>query len=225
MEEEDLGDSGEPWDFNENKNYVSIQAFDGLDYKVWDHGSENIKKEVANTLAQVRKDVNTILVYIMKNPQLWTDKPIAFGIYHTFDIHIPCWSDNMDSILKIKNPMKLINDSCIKMGKLFNYQEMKPDYKNIIGLNKPKKKITIEADYHGKVINYEIAEKRSIFLTIRNMKSDKLHNYSTILDLAIHELTHTTCIDVKWKKDNHLPPYQSYHTLVRKWARECGILK
>jgi hypothetical protein len=221
----DLGDSGEFWDFNENTNYITIRASDGLDYKVWNHGSESVKKEVANTLAQVRKDINTILVHIMKNPQLWTSKPIAFGIYHTFDIHIPCWSDNMDSILKIKNPMKLINDSCIKMGNLFNYQEMKPDYQNIIGLNKPKKIINIETDYRGKVIDYEIAEKRSIFLTVRNMKSDKLHNYSTILDLAIHELTHTTCNDVRWKKDNHLPPYQSYHTLMRKWAREGGILK
>jgi len=221
---DDLGDSGEFWDFNENTNYISITASDGLDYKVWDYGSESIKQEVADTLAHVRKDINTILIYIMKNPQLWTCKPIAFGIYHTFDIHIPCWPDNIDSIIKSKNPMKLINDSCIQMGKLFNYQEMKPDYHNIIGLNKPKKIISIEAEYRGKVVEYEIAEKRSIFLTVRNMKSGKLHNYSTILDLAIHELTHTTCNDVRWKKDNHLPPYQSYHTLMRKWARECRIL-
>jgi hypothetical protein len=221
----DLGDSGEFWDFNENTNYSTITAYDGLDYKVWDHGDESIKKEVANTLARVRKDINTILVHIMKNPQLWISKPIAFGIYHTFDIHIPCWLDNMDSILKSNNPYTLINNLCKNMDKIFNYQEMKPDYQNIIGLNKPKKIITIEADYHGKVIDYEIAEKRSIFLTVRNMKSNKLHNYSTILDLAIHELTHTTCNDVRWKKDNHLPPYQSYHTLMRKWARECGILK
>jgi len=112
----------------------------------------------------------------------------------------------------------------MKLNQLFNYQEMKPDYQNIIGLNKPKKIVTIETEYRGKVIDYEIAEKRSIFLTVRNMKSNQIHNYSTILDLAIHELTHTTCNDVRWKKDNHLPPYQSYHTLMRKWARECGIL-
>ena len=220
----DLGDSGEFWDFNENTDYIKITASDGLVYKVWDYGSESIKQEVADTLARVRKDINTILIYIMKNPQLWTCKPIAFGIYHTFDIHVPSWPGNIDSIIKSKNPMKLINDSCIEMGKLFNYQEMKPDYHNIIGLNKPKKIVTIEAEYRGKLVEYEIAEKRSIFLTLRNMKSGKLHNYSTILDLAIHELTHTTCNDVRWKKDNHLPPYQSYHTLMRKWARECGIL-
>ena len=59
------------------------------------------------------------------------------------------------------------------------------------------------------------------------MKSDKLHNYSTILDLAIHELTHTTSNDVRWipesKGGNHREPYPTYHTLMRKWAKECGI--
>jgi hypothetical protein len=208
------------WDLEETDGFVKIKGFDNLEYKVWDYGTPEEKKTVANILAQVRQDINTILVYIMKNPQSWNDKPIAFGVYHTFDIHIPIWSNNMDSIIKSNNPLKIINSE-----KLFNYQEMTPNTYGIIGLNKPKKIITIEADYRGKTIDYEIAEKRSIFLTIRNIKSGKINNYSTILDLAIHELTHTTCNDVRWKKDNHLPPYQSYHTLMRKWARECGVLK
>ena len=89
---------------------------------------------------------------------------------------------------------------------------------------KPKKIVTIPIEYRGKKIDYEIAEKRSIFLTMRNQRTNQLNKYSNILDLAIHEVTHTVCNDVRWKRDNHLPPYQSYHTLMRKWARDCGII-
>jgi hypothetical protein len=221
----DLGDSGEFWDFNENTDYIKITASDGLVYKVWDYGSESIKQEVADTLARVRKDINTILIYIMKNPQLWTCKPIAFGIYHTFDIHIPGWEDFKRINEFGANFNTIINKKCEQSGKLFEYQEMTPNPDGIIGLNKPKiiKKIKIIKE--GKPINYEIADKRKIFLTIRNQKTGKVNDYSKILDLALHELTHTTCNDVRWKEDNHKPPYQSYHTLMRKWARECGVLK
>lgn len=222
--EKPLGDSGEHWDFDENYNYVNIKADDGLNYKVWNEGPPEIKQEVANVLARVRKDINKLLLYIMANPQLWSTKPIAFGIYHAFDIHIACWSKNMETLLKSKDPYTIINDTCKSMGTLFNYQEMKPRYKGIIGLNKPKIKVKIPVVYRGKQINYQIAEKRSIFLTVRNMDTQKMHKYSSILDLAIHELTHTVCNDVEWKKDNHLPPYQSYHTFMRKCARECNVL-
>ena len=216
-----INSSKQFWNFSESDNYVSVKASDNVEYKVWNTGNT---AEVAETLARIRKDINTLLIYIMRNPDLWNQKPIAFGIYHTLDIHIPCWGKNMDSILKSKNPFKLINDTCTHDHTLFEYQEMKPDHQSIIGLNKPKKLEVIEVEYHGKRVKYPIAKQRKIFLTVRNSRTGKLNNYSSTLDLAIHELTHTTCNDVEWKADNHLPPYQSYHTLMRKWARECGIL-
>jgi hypothetical protein len=223
----DLGDSGEFWDFNENTNYITIRASDGLDYKVWNHGSESVKKEVANTLAQVRKDINTILVHIMKNPQLWTSKPIAFGVYHTFDIHIPCLYYLLDSIDKdtTETLNNKINSICFEMDTLFNYQEMTPNKHGILGLNKPKiiKTIKVENE-NGKMIDYEIAEKRSMFLTIRDQKGNwPIREYPKILDLVRHELTHTTCNDVRWKPDNHMPPYPTYHKMMRGWAKEAGL--
>ena len=49
-----------------------------------------------------------------------------------------------------------------------------------------------------------------------------------ILDLAIHELTHTTCNDVRWvpewKGGNHREPYPTYHKMMRKWAKEIGLI-
>jgi len=197
------------WDLEEEKGFDKIKASDGIIYNVWNSGTLEEKREVAETLARVRKDINKILLYIYKNPQKWHDHPIAWGIYHTFDIHLPGW-ENRNNFIS--------NDN------LFVYQEMTPNDQGILGLNKPKNIITMKVNIDGKNINYELTDKRKILLTIRNQRTGKINGYPTTLDLAIHELTHTTCNDVRWKEDNHKPPYQSYHTLMRKWARECGIL-
>ena len=114
----------------------------------------------------------------------------------------------------------------------YNYQEMTPNNHGIIGLNKPKVIVTKKFEYNGKLIDYEIAEKRSMLLTIRpklkvpESKSDPnvIDTHKNIMKLVLHEITHTTCNDVRWKEDNHKHPYPLYHKLMRKWARECGIL-
>jgi hypothetical protein len=211
------------WDVEENIGFVKVEADDGNIYKVWNSGTPEKIMEVANTLASIRKDINHLLYYLCNNEDLWINHNIAFGMYHTFDMHIPCWKE----FKKCKfgyNTNNFINNKCLKLGKLFNYQEMTPNDLGILGLNKPKKIITSQFEIDGKIVNYPIAERRSIFLTMRNQRTQRLNDYQRILDLAIHELTHTTCNDIKWKEDNHTPPYQSYHTLMRKWAKECGIL-
>jgi len=200
------------WDLEENIGFDKIKASDGITYNVWNSGTPQEKKEVAETLARVRKDINKILFYIYNNPQEWVDKPIAWGIYHTFDIHLPGWENYIS-----KNNFNV-------QPKLFEYQEMTPNKLGIIGLNKPKNIVTMPVEIDGKIINYELADKRKILLTMRNQRTGKVNEYRSVLDLAIHELTHTTCNDVRWKEDNHKPPYQSYHTLMRKWARDCGVL-
>ena len=207
------------WDVDENKGYISIKASDGLDYKIWagDEQEKNQKKwwytgnqqAVAETLARVRKDINKLLYYLVDNEYLYTNDPIAFGIYHTFNLHIPNWNG------KSNEP-------------LFVYQEMRPNEHGILGLNKPKKIITIKADIGNKVIDYELGKKRLILLTLRNQNNGELYDYSKILDLAIHELTHTTCNDVRWvpewKGGNHREPYPTYHRQMRQWAKECNVL-
>jgi len=209
------------WDLEEQRGFRELRAkLDNLIYKVWKTDSIDTDQQVAETLAKVRQDITTLFLYIMKNPQLWSNHPIAFGIVHAFDIHIPVWSKT--DLLKIKDPYSYIINQ--PREQIFNYQEMTPNDLGIIGLNKPKKIVTIPIEYRGKKIDYEIAEKRSIFLTMRNQRTNQLNKYSNILDLAIHEVTHTVCNDVRWKRDNHLPPYQSYHTLMRKWARDCGLI-
>ena len=213
------------WDVEENIGFVKVEADDGNIYKVWNSGTPSQILDVANTLANIRKDINHLLYYLCKNEDLWVNHNISFGMYHTFDIHIPCWKTFNQSKSKFGyNTNKFINDKCLKLGKLFNYQEMTPNDLGILGLNKPKKIITSQFEMDGKIVNYPIAERRSIFLTMRNQRTQRLNDYQRILDLAIHELTHTTCNDIKWKEDNHTPPYQSYHTLMIKWAREAGVL-
>jgi len=101
----------------------------------------------------------------------------------------------------------------------------------ILGLNKPKEVTNIQVNINNKIFDYEISTKRSIFLTIRPKLSPKggnpdiIDNYNKILDLAIHELTHTTCNDTRWKDDNHKHPYPTYHKMMREFAKECNVLK
>ena len=212
MKEINLEDSKEFWNLNENKGYKKFKASDGLEYKVWvgDHTSPFQKKwwytvkneqEVAETLARVRKDLTNLLVYLEENPQLWNQHPIAFGIYHTFDLHLG--------------------------NKPFEYIEMRPNQDGIIGLNKPKRITVVKANIDNKDIEYELGTKRNILLMMRNQRTGEMRNYKDIIELAIHELTHTTCNDVRWipesKGGNHREPYPTYHTLMRKWAKECGI--
>jgi hypothetical protein len=215
------------WDLEENVGFVSITSpLDGLNYKVWDEGTSEQKLQVAIELSKVRRDMNKLLVYICKHPEKWINQPIAYGILHTFDIHMPCINHSFNNIVNEQFDQKknnFINNECSKLGKLFTYQEIAPNNHGIIGLNKPKIIKTIPLNNYGKK-NYKIADKRAIFLTIRNKRTGEVNDYKKTLDLAIHELTHTTCNDVEWKEDNHRPPYQSYHTLMRKWATEAGIM-
>lgn len=202
------------WNVDEDKGYRRYRASDGRYYKVWvgDRNEEpqrnwwydvTNQQEVAETLARVRKDLLTLLVYLEKNPDLWMNHPIAFGIYHTFDLHL---TDRV------------------------NYMEMRPNKWGGLGLNKPKEVTLYKMEIgEKKDIKYELGTKRGILLTLRNQQTGELRNYPDILDLAIHELTHTTCNDTKWVPEsqggNHREPYPTYHRLMRKWAREAGILK
>jgi len=214
------------WDLEESKGFVSIKSpIDELNYKVRNEGTSEQKLQVANELAKVRSDINKLLVYICKHPENWIEHPIAYGILHTFDIHMPCIKDKFVTIVDSqfdKTMNDFINKQCLNLGKLFTFQEIARNNEGIIGLNKPKIIKTIPLP-NGK--DYKIADKRAIFLTIRNQKTGEINDYKKTLDLAIHELTHTTCNDVEWKEDNHRPPYQSYHTMMRRWASEAGIMK
>ena len=208
-----LENSDEFWNLNEVDGYRKYKASDGRYYKVWVGNPEQSfqkkwwytvtnQQEVAETLARVRKDIDTLLNYIYNNPQLWFQHPIAFGIYHTFELHL---------------------------HNVFEYLETRPNEDGILGLNKPKEITVLEIKTDKKPIEYELGTKRNIMLTLRNQGTGEMRNYKDILDLAIHELTHTTCNDVRWiplwKGGNHREPYPSYHKMMRKWAEECGVLK
>ena len=195
------------WDVEETIGFVSIEAWDGLVYKVWNQGTPETIQKVADILAKVRYDINRILIYLCKNKNKWENHPIAFGIYHTFAIHA---AHSNEETFESDNAMNKINSNAGK--NLFNYQEMTPNNDGILGLNKPKEVTEVKVVLNDTKIDYEIATKRSIFLTIRPKLSsggnpNNIDSYNKILDLAIHELTHTTSNDTRWKEDNHKHPY------------------
>jgi len=202
------------WDLEENKGFVEIKAWDGLYYKVWNSGTPQTLQKVANTLANVRNSINKLLVYIYHNPQLWKGHPIEWGIYHTFDIHAPGCGD---AVFNSNDPLKNI----IKKPNLFVYQEMTANKQGFLGLNKPKKCKDIKVNINGKIRDYEVATERLIMLTTRSdifNKPNKIDNYAKILDLALHELTHTTCNDTRWKSDNHQKPFNQWNKMIENWA-------
>ena len=206
---------------DEDSGFIKIRSnLDNLDYKVLNIGSDSEKKEAALILSKIRRDLNKLLIYLCKNPQLWINQPIAYGIIHTFDIHIPCLEYSFDELIKSNNSNELIIKYCSQNGNLFNIQEMTPNKYGIIGLNKPKSLKTIKSN---NLPDYEISDKRSIHLTLRNEKNGRLNDYHKVLDLAIHELTHTTNNDIYWKEENHNKAYNSYHSLMKQWAKEAGI--
>jgi hypothetical protein len=222
------------WDLEEETGFVALNNnVDSLEYKVYNAGDSYQQQQIANLLGMIRLNVNILLIYLIQNPDLWYSKSIAWGIFHTFDIHVPNWRNEYSLIIKTDlndlNQVKKMNDliisDSVSIDNLFPIQEMTPNTHGIIGLNKPKKTKFVN--------NYEIADRRSFHLTLRNITIDNsgevtkvgsTWSYDKIMDLVIHELTHTTCNDIHWKSDNHMPPYQAYHTLMRKWARECGIM-
>ena len=215
--------SKEKWDVEETDGFVSVKAWDNLYYKVWNVGTPETIQKVADILANVRYDINKLLIYLCKNKKNWENHPIAFGIYHTFDLHANGSNENVFNDI---NANSIINKMANQ--KIFNYQEMTPNNLGLLGLNKPKEVTNINVTIDGKKIKYEIASKRSIFLTIRpNIKNkpNYIENYQKIMDLAIHELTHTTCNDTRWKDDNHKHPYPVYHKMMRKFASICDIIK
>jgi hypothetical protein len=208
------------WDVEEDTGFTKVKAWDGHEYKVWNCGAEQVKQKVANILANVRRDMNKLLKHIWdvrdvpnitfeRKRITWQEHPIAFGIYHTFDIHMP----NGD-------PYGYV------------YQEMTPNKHGILGLNKPKEIVKKQYNYNGKMVDYEIANRRLMLLTIRpkisdlkpDLHCDTIDSYDHIMKLVLHEITHTTCNDVRWKKDNHLHPFHKYEALIKKWAKECKII-
>lgn len=196
---------------DENTGFVSIKSdVDNLYYKVLDIGTESDKKEVAFILSNIRRDLNTLMIYLCKHPEEWIQLPIAYGIMHTFDIHLPCLEQSFDNLVESNDPYKII----LTHGKLYTIQEMTPNEHGIIGLNKPK-------DIRKLDDGYEIATKRSLHLTVRN--KGKIDSYSKVLDLALHEITHTTCNDIYWKEDNHKHPFPTYQRMMKEWARKSKI--
>ena len=147
VEEVDLTKSNAFWNTGEQDGYGLFLASDNNKYKVWiGDRKEKFQKDwwykstnqqqVSETIAKVRKDLLTLLGYLESNPDLWGQHPIAFGIYHAFDLHF--------------GP--------------FEYLEMRPNDWGGLGLNKPKQYIVLKGKIDNKTITYKLGKKRAIFL-------------------------------------------------------------
>jgi hypothetical protein len=218
---EDTRNSTASWNLDEYTTFRQLKAKDGLVYSVIDSGDDCADKKAAELLAKTRKELNTILIYIIKHPELWKDKKLDFtfckyhhslefyhGILHMLDLHLPGWQTG-------------------EVTSHFGYQECPHNEFGILGLNKPHI-IDRQSDSPAVYGRNGLAVKRHILLTLRN-KSNCFRNELERVKLAVHELTHTASNDVDWihEKDggNHQPPYRAFHSFMLNIARKTGVLK
>ena len=192
------------WDVDENKNFLSVKSpIDDLDYKVYSESPKPrlIDKNAAKTLSRVRREINKLVYFLYTKPELWKDKYPEIKLL--IDIHLPClYKLNIEKDYKFDTNFNIfLNTNC--GNKIVNIMEMTPNHHGLIGLNKPKR-----------VAKNGVATKRSLHLTIRDR--DGILDFNDIMKLVLHEITHTACNDVKWKKNNHLYPFYKYYSFLVK---------
>ena len=216
------------WDVDENRPFNKVRGWDGITYKVLAQGynghplSQEEQKKAADVLADTRFIMTKLLLYLLFNPNLWLDKDLAWGIFHSMDLYLPQWKTLVRENYKGGVWSNVTDQDVIQQQKKTNYtiMEMTPNGDGIIGLNKPKKIVSF--NYNGRP--YEKAAIRSYHFTIRNGRTQQILSRANITDLVLHEFTHAVNNDIRWKKDNHAPPYEKYHRQVRAWGRDLGFL-
>lgn len=82
------------------------------------------------------------------------------------------------------------------------------------GLNKPRDIYKSSKLSLGKDTNFR-AKNRHIFLTLRR-KNGSFKSFNSIINLFIHEITHTMCNHIKWRDDDHGKDFNHYENLIKK---------
>ena len=80
------------------------------------------------------------------------------------------------------------------------------------GLNKPRDIIKTNKPYIGEDKNIR-AKYRTVFLTLRK-KNGKFKSNKSIMDLFIHEITHSMCNHISWRDDDHGEDFKKYEKLL-----------
>ena len=85
------------------------------------------------------------------------------------------------------------------------------------GLNKPKK--LYKSNHPIGEDEYLRAEYRDVFLRLRN-QNGRFRTRKSIIDLVIHEITHTMCNHVTWRDDNHGKDFTDSENLLKNVFRK-----
>ena len=88
------------------------------------------------------------------------------------------------------------------------------------GLNKPKQLYKCNKYSLGKD-KYLKAKKRDIFLKLRK-NNGKFKSYELIIELVIHEITHTMCNHVTWRDDNHHSDFKFSENLLKNVVNQMN---
>lgn len=135
------------------------------------------------------------VLYIFSLLRLFTDK---ICVYMNKNKHkFPKLSKNIDIFLKIH--MK-------NNGKNYIIGQI-PNNMGFYGLNKPKKRYISKEPNVGKDKNLR-CKRRHIFLSM-------MSNEKELIDLYIHEISHTGCNHLRWREDDHGKDFKDFENFIQ----------
>ena len=192
----DPGDKYDPfkWDFDESK--LKTYKINGYIYKLRPESDNNKLK----LLIDIRDKINKVSNYIHNNMNKF-DSETHNGLKLFVRIHgeVPTTD--------VKNPFKehwMINNGITSHSM---YHEI-PKNTGFWGLNKPKNRhINNNVPYIGKDKNLRPGW-REVFLELDRSKQD-------IIDLVIHEISHTAANHSRWRNDDHGKDFQMYEKIIK----------
>jgi hypothetical protein len=196
------------WNFNESKDLKKIIGNDNYPYLL--KNIQNLKK-----LQEIRAIVNNMAKYTHTNLNKYPEKA-RDGLKLFVYIHgeLPKESQDFnDYSEKRRNYFEYhfvgSNGNCSNVI----YSEM-PHKTPFAGLNKPKERhINTQAPKIGKDENLR-SQWRHIFFKLPNNTKPVIRDRN-LINLVIHEITHTAANHQRWRPDDHGEDFQMYEGILK----------
>tara|TARA_B100001123_G_C15012765_1_gene908228 strand:+ start:88 stop:684 length:597 start_codon:yes stop_codon:yes gene_type:complete len=177
------------WDLEEQKGYKKIKSrVNGRRYRVL---NQSRQQEASDNLGMVQDRIDGITNILRTYPCLWFGTRVHDGIEVFLNIH----GGNYDLI------------------------EM-PEGTHFDGLNKPRN----VSNYGNRVASVgpdgtKRARDRLIYLQLRKQyfgkNSDSFRSNKSLMNLVIHEISHTAANHVTWREDDHGADFKLYEDFLK----------
>ncbi len=192
------------WDFPEHN--LTTVYIEGYPYKVNHDNSINR----ANKLHRIRKFIDNICLNIISDDINIKDDDFGNGLIVFLDTHLEFNRNKDDCIYELDMFTKRLNKYNNISSRYLISEIPHSVSTDLIGINKPKMRYI---DNNTKSIGRDKkmrAKYRDIFI------KDKLTD-SEIIDLIIHEISHTGACHFTWVDDNHKKDFKKFEDFLKQY--------